>query len=328
MSFTEIERIKLAEKVIAAGVRDSDPTTQWYESVNPETRTGLAEDIWLQGPLLKANPAADLATAQANAAGPLAGVIQDLSLPASAIRLTPDLAVNNTYIAYSVYGNYASQRLGSWVQPQLIPQASGEPSFGYSIRLFDGDPNAGGFEILTTDGSTGTGVNKSVGWFWDYSSGVLLLADDFVVSDPWVLGFRYIGSTAASIVRPTLTAGEVITAGDVLTVDTSGRVVKARSLFAVNRWRVAFLAYTGGAFGASVELAVSGSVAPVQFALAPAAVNNGSHVFLSNSSGLADLTPPAGAGQVVFVVGILQGADGVTTTPDIVFLPQYISRRP
>jgi hypothetical protein len=200
VSFSVLERVKLAEKILAAGVRDSDPTTQWYESTNPELLVVLSDRVWTQGGLVRQYPAANLTVARANAAGPLAGVVQDYSQPVDSVRLTPDVAVNNTFIALTTYGDYSSARLDQWVQPQVVPQTSGLPSFGYSVRLYDGDPNAGGTEVLTTDGTTGTGINKSVGWIWSYTNGVLMLADDFAVADPWILGFRYIGDTVDDIV--------------------------------------------------------------------------------------------------------------------------------
>jgi len=121
-----------------------------------------------------------------------------LSQVTSAVRLTPLPSVNNTFVALQVYGDFTSPWLDNWLKPAFVPQPSGQPSFGYALRLFNGDPNAGGVEVLTTDGTTGTGQLKSVGWVFNYDNGMLLLAADFaaLVPDPWVIGFRYIGETA------------------------------------------------------------------------------------------------------------------------------------
>lgn len=199
MSFSLNEKVKIAEKVLFAGVFDADPTTQWYESVNPSTVVVPSSKVWTQVPLLRQHPAGSLATARSNAAGPLSGVVQDLSQLASAVRLTAVPGVNNTYAALSVWGNFTSTRLEDWLQPQLVPQSSGVPSNGYAVRLYDGNPATTGVEVLTTTGTTGTGANKSVAWIWNYSGGILVLADDFDVVDPWVVGFRYVGQTASDI---------------------------------------------------------------------------------------------------------------------------------
>lgn len=192
MSFSLTERINLAAKALAGGVLDGDPGTQWYESVIPYSLTLPAQSVWTEYDTIVQNPAANLATAIANVAGPLASVVQG----PTTVRLTPVPSVNNTYVALSSYGDFTSIRLGGWVAPVLAPQASGLPSFGYAVRLYEGDPSAGGVEVLTTDGTTGTGANKSVGWTFNYSSGTLLTSDDFTVTDPYIVGFIYVGQVA------------------------------------------------------------------------------------------------------------------------------------
>ena len=196
MSFGQLERIVAAAKMLQGGVMDSDPVAQWYESSRPFSFSIPSKRVWIQEDSLYANPAANQTEAQSNCAGPLTGIVQDISDPINAIRLTPIPGVNNTYISLSIYNDFSSEWVDNWVKPQFIPQLSGLPSFGYTARLYNGDPNAGGVEVLTTDGTTGTGINKSVAWIWNYDNGMLLLADDFAVTDPWILGFRYIGATA------------------------------------------------------------------------------------------------------------------------------------
>jgi hypothetical protein len=201
MGFTNQERINLFTKALAAGVIDANAIAVWFETFFPFSFILDAAQVWTEMPLLRANPAGNLATAQANAAGPLAGVVQDLSLPAAAIRLTLVAGTNNsTYAAYSTYGDPSSTLLRNWLLPQLVPQGSGAPSNGYAINLYDGDPAGAGVLISTTAGQTGTGVNKTSGWIFNYAQGLLFLSDDFKgsVSDPYIVGFRYIGSTAGS----------------------------------------------------------------------------------------------------------------------------------
>lgn len=206
MGFTNQEKINLNSKVLQADVMDALSSAVWFESRLFAGKVIDSRQTWTEFATLEGLPAGSLATAQANAAANPT-LIQDLSAAASAVRLTEVTATNNsTYVALTTFGDFSSARLKNWLQPQQIPQASGAASNGYAIRLFDGDPNAGGTEIFTTDGQTGTGVNKSPGWVWNYSNGILLIADDFYTEtgitpalfDPYVLGFRYIGDTAGS----------------------------------------------------------------------------------------------------------------------------------
>lgn len=202
MSFTNQERINLNSKVLAASVVSANPNAQWYEERNGYFFILSDDQVLTQFNLVRDNPAGSLAQAQANAAGPLSGIIEDLSGAADAVRLTPVPGTNNsTYLAYQTYNDPSSDRLDKWIQPQKVPQASGAVSNGYSIRLYDGDPNAGGTEVTTSEGQTGSGSTASVGWIFNYDQGLLLLADDFKsnISDPYIVGFRYIGQTVANI---------------------------------------------------------------------------------------------------------------------------------
>jgi len=196
MSFTNQERINAVAKALLGNVLDADASAQWYESTLPFGFSLDSRQVWTQADVVKASPAANLAAAQAACAGPLAGIVEDRSLVTSAVRLSPVPGVSNTYVALATYGDWTSQRLINWLKPQFVPQVNGQPSFGYAMRLYNGDPGAGGTEVLTTDGGTGTGVNKSVGWIFNYDNGILLLASDFAVANPYIVGFRYIGTTA------------------------------------------------------------------------------------------------------------------------------------
>jgi len=124
----------------------------------------------------------------------------------------------------------------------------------------------------------------------------------------------------------TLTAGENLSLGDLLSVDSSGEVVLADATFSSNVWELVYVALAAAASAASVDVASSGDLVPVRFSSAPAGATNGDPVFLSATPGEATLTPPSTSGNIVFIVGVMQGADGVTTTPDVAFQPQFISR--
>lgn len=138
----------------------------------------------------------------------------------------------------------------------------------------------------------------------------------------------FLASAVSASTGQTQTAGEALLAGDLLAGDTSGQVVKASASFAGNEWRVIAAATSAASALDSIVTTVPGRRGPVRFSAAPLAGSNGSTVFLSTSAGLGTLTAPATSGNVVMVVGVLMGADGITTTPDVLLQPQYISRIP
>jgi hypothetical protein len=141
MAFTNQERINAVAKALLGGVLDADPTAQWYESVMPFGFVLPGTQVWTQADIVKLHPAANLAAAQAACAGPLAGIVEDRST--SAVRLTPLASVNNTFAALSVFGDWSSALLDNWLKPQFVRQANGNPSNGYAMRLYNGDPGAG-----------------------------------------------------------------------------------------------------------------------------------------------------------------------------------------
>jgi hypothetical protein len=204
MGFTNQERTNIAAKALQAGVIDGNSESVWYETFFPFTFVVSSEQVWTELETLRDLPAANLAAAQANAvASPT--ILQDLSANVDSTRLTLLAGSNfSTYIAYETYGDPTTAQLKNWVLPQLIPRASGAPSNGYSVQLYDGDPNDGGVMVTTTEGTTGLGADKTVGWVWNYANGLLLVSSDFFDEtgisaanfDPYVLGFRYIGKTA------------------------------------------------------------------------------------------------------------------------------------
>lgn len=206
MGFSNQERINLNSKVLATSVKDANPVSQWYESFFANKFVLTGDKVWTNPDLatLLSAPARNVSIARSNAAT-YSSIIQDLSDASSAVRLTEVPGTNgSTYATYSIYNDFSSPRLENWIQPQLVPRKDspfeGFPSVGYAVRLYNGDPNSGGVEITTTQGQTGSGINASVGWVFDYGNGLLLLSSDFksIVTDPWIVGFRYIGTTAGT----------------------------------------------------------------------------------------------------------------------------------
>ena len=202
MGFTTNERINLATKVLAAGVIDANEVAQWYESRFLNEFTSDTHKIWSQFNELRAYPAPDLATAQNNCVGPLIGVVQDKSHFTNSVHLSPVPGTgNSTFVAMSTFNVFTSTKLDNWVQPQAVPQSNGVASIGYTVRLYNGNPNTGGVEILTTTGMTGSGSSASVAWIFNYSMGLLFLSADLRgsvnVNNLYITGFRYIGRTVA-----------------------------------------------------------------------------------------------------------------------------------
>lgn len=198
MAFTDRQKINMFTKALIAGVIDSESMAAWYESFFPFAFITDSSQVWLQIGLLKQYPARNRSVAVDNVANHLQGVVEDLSQPQNAVRLTLMTGSNGTtWVAYSVYGDTTSAVLKNWLLPQLVPQPNGSPSNGYGILLYNGDPNAGGTLISTTTGGTGSGETASQSWFFNYANGLLFLSPDFTgtVNDPYIVGFRYIGNT-------------------------------------------------------------------------------------------------------------------------------------
>lgn len=336
MGFSNQEQINLASKVLQAGVMDANASAVWYETFFANNFIVDAGTVWTALPTLRTLPAGTRAVARSNAASN-PSLIQDLSQPAGAIRLTAVAGTNgSTWAAYSVYGNSNSALMRNWLLPQLIPQANGAPSNGYAIQLYNGNPAAGGVLVSTSAGSTGTGENKSVGWVFNYPSGLLLLSTDFrvQVTDPWVVGFRYVGPTAGSAPEPatdfrfSATAGENVTAGELVRMDDSGvnpgAVLRARAL---NSESVAVgVAASSAASGASVPVVYNGT-APILFQAPLALADIGKTVYVSPTvSGRATLTPPSTSGQSVMRVGTLVSTSAGSSTGSVILALMPVAR--
>jgi hypothetical protein len=201
VGFSNQEQVNLGAKVLQGGVIDANPTAVWYETFFANNFIVDASSVWTALATIRLYPASTRTIAQQNVASNLSGFVEDRTSFASAVRLTQVAGTNSsTWAAYSSYGDPSSTLLKNWLLPQLVPQAGGAPSNGYAISLYNGNPAAGGVLVTTTAGMTGTGETKSVGWVFNYAGGLLLLSADFrsQITDPWIIGFRYIGPTAGS----------------------------------------------------------------------------------------------------------------------------------
>lgn len=114
-------------------------------------------------------------------------------------------------------------------------------------------------------------------------------------------------------------AGEALAVGNVIYLDssgggTAGYAFKAdANVIDISTTSVAGVVITGGGIGDTIEYLSAGLVA-TSFVSAPAASNNGKPVWLSDSAGFASMTASSDA---VWRIGILKGADGGSTTPEV-----------
>ena len=170
----------------------------WYEESNTSDISVNARSVLLE--IEQIPPARNQTDAHNNTiANPT--LLEEYSTT-NAIRLTPS-PNQKTFFCTSTFGDLTT-RLYNFVMPQFTPRIDsgfeGMPSIGYTARLYQGDPNAGGTEITTTVGQQGA----DVGWIFMYGAGAVVIASSFSSitnpNDLWLTGFRYIGKTAETVV--------------------------------------------------------------------------------------------------------------------------------
>ena len=342
MGFSNQEAINLNFASLAAGVIDANSAAVWFEKQFGFSFQLDAGSVLTQ---LSSIPSAGNATVARTNATNNPTLIEDLSQASDAKRLTLIAGTNfSTYAAYSTYNDASSGLLKNWLLPQLVPQSSGAPSNGYSVQLYNGNPSSGGTLITTTDGQTGTGATKQVGWIFNYALGLLLISDDFYTRtginnatfDPYIVGFRYIGNTAstgtasATATTSSFVADEAIVVGNIVRIVVSsdsgltpGRVLKANAGVEKEAEVVGIATTAAGAQGSALTVATGGETS-ILFSSAPASTDNGKQVYLSTTDGTATLTPPSSSGQTVVQLGKLKGADGSDTTPTVVLNIQVL----
>lgn len=132
------------------------------------------------------------------------------------------------------------------------------------------------------------------------------------------------GGGTGTVVIPTSVA---LVAGNIVTLDSAGALCLADPSLALtppryNAFGVAKKAYAPGAKATVYSDEIL--LAPMLFAVAPLAADNGKRVYLSTTPGIATVTP-TGVGNALVLVGLLQGADGLTTTPDVLLQFQVVA---
>jgi len=205
MAFNDSDILKMAASALAGGVIDSSGS-QYYEKRNPWGIIVDPENVWTDLPLLKDLPASTYQQAIDNWQNnpnliDAVGINPDGTYnDATAIRLTKVAGSNGTtYIAYNNYNDPSGGVRKNWLQPQLIPQASGAASAQYNARIFIGPPSNGNL-LFSSAGFDGNWVSH----FWSPALGLLMIApDDKPISaaiggdDLYVCGFTYSGATAS-----------------------------------------------------------------------------------------------------------------------------------
>jgi hypothetical protein len=137
------------------------------------------------------------------------------------------------------------------------------------------------------------------------------------------------GGGGSLITTVTIDAGEALATGSVVALDSGGDVYLADATTSVDRWRAFGVSDTVYAPAAAADIhVIVGTLQSTLFGSAPAAANNGDVVYLSETAGEATLIAPSASGTVVMELGILQGANGATTTPQILWSPRYVAEIP
>jgi hypothetical protein len=127
-------------------------------------------------------------------------------------------------------------------------------------------------------------------------------------------------------------AGEAISINQPLSVEWDAVNVEVRVYRSQanhgndERRRVIGIALGAAAVGNPVNVHQGfGQPVSALFSVAPLAVDNGKTVYLSITNGFCSTSPPGGGGATVFEIGTLIGADGVDTSPTVVFAPRYVA---
>ena len=191
MAFSNQEKLNNSDKLPLqlVGTANEAPGTKWaYNEEVGLSFITVPSKIWAEFENIPGAATPALADAAVTANPTL--------LEKRSVHLTLDPTSNNrAWTARETYGDLNTAIYGDWIQPSLI-RDGGSPSPGYAIRLYNGDPGAGGTELPTTYLS---GLGGAPSWQWNYSMGVLVVSTDqrsaYGAMDLWVVGYRYIGPT-------------------------------------------------------------------------------------------------------------------------------------
>ncbi len=218
MAFSSGDLTKLAAKALAANVISSNHNKQWYEASLVNNTVVDSGSVWAQMTELRALSAPNIAGCVSKAFDnpeimeafgyDSSGAIDDTT----AVQLTPVTGtLGHDWLLTETFGDLTSTKRNI-ISPTQIPQASGRPSSGYSVRLFKGVPSLGN-EIITVEGFDG----NEVGWFFSAANSLAMFADD-TKPDPseaiYAVGFQYVGQTGG---------GSGVSGNNIVLEDPDGR---------------------------------------------------------------------------------------------------------
>ena len=184
--------------ILGTANRSTAPdNSTWYEEFYTNDISVNGGSVLLE---LERIPPAPNQTAAHNNAVANPDLIREFGT-SNAIHLTPSLN-QKAFFATETFGDM-STRLRNFIMPQHVARVDagheGQPSIGYTIKFYNGNPASGGTEITTTIDQQGA----DVGWFIMYGAGAIVVSSDFSgITDPndvWMTGYQYIGDTALNI---------------------------------------------------------------------------------------------------------------------------------
>ncbi len=150
---------KFANSVLATNV-----TWNWFSELFKNEVNILSSRIWATTPpIAKTFSDADVIASSGSC-------VTKIEMP-----LTLQSSHNNKlWRARTIYGNDQSPLILDGISPLDVPDENGNPSIGYTIRLYQDDGSGGiGQEILTTDGA----------WLWHYKLNCLILDTGYTAQD-------------------------------------------------------------------------------------------------------------------------------------------------
>ncbi len=113
-----------------------------------------------------------------------------------------------------------------------------------------------------------------------------------------------------------LVAASTLSVGELVYFDSAGRADLADATAGAGfTYHARGVVIVGASSGSTAKIRLQG-IEKVLFATAPLAADNGKPVYLSASPGQGTLTAPS-AGHAITHIGILTGANGSTTLPDV-----------
>lgn len=240
--------------------------------------------------------------------------LSDLDVDTTAsIALNADAASNFT-VDTTAPGQDLTVSVAGATDSSLVLSSSG--TGGDALQII---ATAGGIDVAVATGNTDAlevsdGTNEYINID---SSDVTVDLNQFVDVSAAGVGIRIVTDDA-------------LVAGDLVTIATTGNVELADADTGTAEDGFVVGVSQGGFSATNTALiyTMPGSLVPVRFAAAPAGANNGDTVFLSTTPGVATLTPPNPGNHVIYQVGYLQGADGATTTPTVLFQPRLVATVP